>query len=132
MTATTRMSFLGPITTHVFNPVTRLVAGLLPGFGMVRQRGRTSGRSYRTPLLVQRQEGDYVFALWYGSDAQWVKNVLAAGGCELQTRGSRIRLVEPRLFVDNARLALPLPLRWAGSAVGLSEFLRLRVAAASG
>ena len=112
--------------------ISRLAPWSMTSWGQHWRACRTSGRSYRTPLLVQRQEGDYVFALWYGSDAQWVKNVLAAGGCELQTRGSRIRLVEPRLFVDNARLALPRPLRWAGSAVGLSEFLRLRVAAASG
>lgn len=124
--ATTRMSFMGPITTRVFNPVTRLVAGWLPGFGIVSHRGRTSGRSYRTPLLVLRRGDDYVIALWYGSHAHWVKNVLAAGGCELETRGSRVRLAEPRLSVESARRVLPLPLRWAGSVVGLTEFLRLR------
>jgi hypothetical protein len=37
------------------------------------------------------QDG-YVFALTYGPDTDWVKNVLAAGGCELRTRGRAIRL----------------------------------------
>jgi hypothetical protein len=55
-----------------------------------------------------------------------VKNVLAAGGGELQTRGRNVRLAEPRLLADPARRLLPLPRRWAGSLVGLTEFLHLR------
>jgi hypothetical protein len=55
-----------------------------------------------------------------------VKNVRVAGGCELRTRGRNVRLVEPRLSADPARRILPMPLRWAGWIVGLTEFLRLR------
>jgi hypothetical protein len=75
-----------------------------------------------------RRGDDYVIALWYGSDVDWVKNVLAARGCELRTRGRTVQLAEPRLSADPARRVLPLPLRWAGSVVGLTEFLRLRAA----
>ena len=122
----TRLRVLAPLTTHVFNPVTRLVAGRLPGFGVLTHTGRRTRRRYRTPLLILRRGDDYVIALWYGSDVHWVKNVLAAGGGELQTRSRNIRLAEPRLSADPARRVLPLPLRWAGSVVGLTEFLRLR------
>jgi deazaflavin-dependent oxidoreductase (nitroreductase family) len=122
----TRLHVLGPLTTHIFNPVTRVVAGRLPGFGVLAHTGRSTGRRYRTPLLVLRRGDDYVIALWYGSDVHWVKNVLAAGGCELRTQGRNVRLAEPRLSADPARRILPLPLSWAGSVIGLSEFLRLR------
>jgi deazaflavin-dependent oxidoreductase (nitroreductase family) len=122
----TRLGVLAPLTTHVFNRVTRLVAGRLPGFGVLTHTGRRTRRRYRTPLLVLRRGDDYVVALWYGSDVHWVKNVLVAGGCELRTRGRTVRLAEPRLSADPARRVLPLPLRWAGSVVGLTEFLRLR------
>jgi deazaflavin-dependent oxidoreductase (nitroreductase family) len=122
----TRLRVLAPLTTHVFNRVTRLVAGQLPGFGVLTHIGRRTRRRYRTPLLVLRRGDDYVIALWYGSDVHWVKNVLAAGGCELRTRGHTIRLAEPRPSADPTRRVLPLPLRWAGAIVGLTEFLRLR------
>jgi len=122
----TRLHLLASLTTHVFNPATRLVAGRLPGFGVLTHTGRRSRRRYRTPLLVLRRGDDVVIALWYGSDVQWVKNVLAAGGCELETRGRKLRLADPAISADPARSVLPLPLRWAGALVGLTEFIRLR------
>jgi hypothetical protein len=79
--------------------------------------------------FVVRRGEDYVIGLWYGSEAQWVKNVLAAGGCELQTRGRSVRLADPRVSADPSKRVLPLPLRWAGSLVGLTDFLRLRAVA---
>jgi deazaflavin-dependent oxidoreductase (nitroreductase family) len=123
----TRLHLLSSLTTHVFNPVTRLVASRLPGFGVLTHTGRRSGRRYRTPLLIMRRGDDYVVALWYGSDVHWVRNVLFARGCELRTRGRNVRLAEPRISADPAKRVLPPPLRWAGSLVGLTEFLRLRV-----
>jgi len=128
MAAATRIRFLGTFTTRVFNPVTRLVAGSLPGFGILTHTGRTSGRSYQTPLLVLRHGDHYVVGLWYGSDAHWVKNVLAAGGCEIRVRGRDVRLVDPELFADPQRRVLPLPLRLAGRLLRVTEFLRMRVA----
>jgi hypothetical protein len=38
-----------------------------------------SGRTYSTPINVFRRGDDYYLFLTYGSDLQWVKNVLAAG-----------------------------------------------------
>ena len=77
------------------NRVTRRIAPWMPGFGVVVHRGRRSGRRYRTPVNVFPTGGGYRFALTYGADTDWVKNVLAAGGCQLETRGRVVRLVEP-------------------------------------
>jgi len=88
------------------NRVTRHIAPWTPGFGVVIHRGRRSGREYQTPVNVFATEEGYVLALTYGPDTDWVKNVLAAGGCELRTRGCVIRLVSPRLFHDETRRAI--------------------------
>src|SRR5438046_9984509 len=78
------------------------IAGVLPWFGIVEYVGRRSGRRYRTPVNVFRHGDRYVFALTYGPDSQWVRNVLAAGGCTMVSGGRRIRLVEQRRFTDQA------------------------------
>ncbi len=69
-----------------------------------------------------------MFALTYGSDVQWVKNVLAAGGCELRTRGREVRLIDPELFVDPTRHLMPLPVRAILRLNHVSEFLRMHAA----
>jgi deazaflavin-dependent oxidoreductase (nitroreductase family) len=125
----TRLQFLRPFTTKVFNRFSRSFAGHLPGFGILGYRGRKSGVAYRTPMNVFRHGDTYVLALTYGSDVQWVKNVMAAGGCELTTRGRTIRLVEPSLFVDPDRREMPQPVRAFLGLIGVTEFIRLRIAA---
>jgi deazaflavin-dependent oxidoreductase (nitroreductase family) len=88
------------------NHLTRHIAPRMPGLGVVVHRGRRSGRRYQTPVNVFRAGDGYVIALTYGPETDWVKNVLAAGGCELRTRGQTIPLGSPRLFHDQSRSAI--------------------------
>ena len=76
--------------------------------------------------MVFRRGDEYVIALGSGSDVQWVRNVVAAGGGELEIRARTIRVAEPRIWIDPAMRPLPAPLRRIGSAIGLTEFLALR------
>lgn len=110
------------------NRVTRHVAPLMPGFGVVIHRGRRSGRQYQTPVNVFPAEDGYVFALTYGPDTDWVRNVLAAGGCELRTRRRTIRLVSPRLFHDESRRAIRPLERQVLRVLGVTDFLSLKAA----
>jgi deazaflavin-dependent oxidoreductase (nitroreductase family) len=126
--AKTRMSFLRPFTTRLVNPMSRRFAGWLPGFGLLTYTGRKSGRRYRTPLNVFKRGNFYVFALTYGSEANWVRNVLAAGGSELRVRGRDVRLVEPELLVDPAGRLVPLPVRLFVRLNRVTEYLRMRAA----
>ena len=113
------------------NRVTKHIAPWLPGFGVVVHRGRRSGRRYRTPVNVFPTKDGYVFALTYGADTDWVKNVLAAGGCELQTRGSAIRLVSPHLFHDESRRGIRPVERQILRVLGVADFLSLKTAPAA-
>jgi deazaflavin-dependent oxidoreductase (nitroreductase family) len=110
------------------NRVTRHIAPWMPGFGVVVHRGRRSGRRYLTPVNVFAAEDGYVFALTYGPDTDWVKNVLAADGCELHTRGRTIQLVSPRLFHDQSRPGIRPVERQVLRVLGVADFLSLNVA----
>jgi deazaflavin-dependent oxidoreductase (nitroreductase family) len=127
----TRMRVIRPFTTHVVNPVTRLFAGWAPWFGILTYRGRKSGRIFRTPMNVFRRGDGYVFALTYGSDVDWVRNVVAAGECELRTRGRDIHLVEPELFVDPTQRLMPALIRGFLRINRVTEFMRMRIATAA-
>jgi len=123
----TRMQFMRPFTTRFVNPVTRRFARWLPGLGIIRYRGRRSGNVYRTPMNVFRRGDSYVFALTYGSDVQWVKNVLATGRAELEIRRHRVRLADPKVIHDPARRLMPLPVRFFLGVMRVSMFLRMRI-----
>ena len=85
MPTKTRMWRLRPVSIHLINPVARLFAARMPGFGLLTYRGRTTGRTYHLPINVFRRGEHYIFVLTYGSESQWVKNVLAAGGCQIES-----------------------------------------------
>lgn len=120
------MHAIRPFTKRIVNPVTRTFAGRLPGFALLTHVGRRSGRAYTTPINVFHRGGRYVFALTYGSDVDWVRNVRAAGGCEIVTQGRRIRLTEPELIRDPTLALMPLPVRIFLRPMRVSEILRLR------
>lgn len=109
----------------VTNRVTGPFAALFPAFGVVAHTGRKSGRTYRTPVNAFRTRDGYVVPLTYGPEAEWVRNVLAAGGCELITRGNRVRLTDPRVVRDETRRCVPPPVRAALKAAGARDFLFL-------
>ncbi|MGI8586105.1 MAG: nitroreductase family deazaflavin-dependent oxidoreductase [Chloroflexia bacterium] len=109
----------------VTNRLTGRIAKYLPGFGVIRHTGRKSHREYRTPVNVFRRPPGYVVALTYGPDADWVRNVLASGGCLLETRGRTVRLTQPHLFHDERRRSMPAPVRLILGLSNVSDFLEL-------
>jgi gluconokinase len=114
--------------TRVTNHVTRPFAARLPGFGIVRHVGRLSGRTYQTPVNLFRSGEDYVVALTYGANSEWVKNVIAAGGCEVRTRGETVRMSGPRVFSDPTRRVVPTPVRFPLRLLDVTDFMSLRSA----
>jgi len=98
----------------------------MPSFAILTHVGRTSRKTYRTPINVFRRGDHYVFALTYGSDVHWLKNIMAAGECEMRTRGRDVHLVEPELIVDPQLRLMPLPVRFIGRFNRVTELLRMR------
>jgi deazaflavin-dependent oxidoreductase (nitroreductase family) len=122
-----RLTPLRSFAIRYINPVSRRIAGSMPGFALLTYPGRKSGRTYHTPINVFRRGDDYVFALTYGSGSQWVKNVLAAGGCQMRRMGRDIKLVNPEVIIDPSGELVPQPVRWFLRHVGrVSEFVRMR------
>lgn len=70
-------------------------------FGVLRHRGRRSGRQYETPLAVLPTDDAFVIALPWGRDTDWVRNVRAAGSCTMRWKGRDFACTAPE-FVDRA------------------------------
>jgi deazaflavin-dependent oxidoreductase (nitroreductase family) len=120
-----RKRWLAKINIAFTNRITGLFAGWLPGFGILTHVGRKSGKVYRTPINVFRASNGFIIALTYSSQSEWVKNVLAAGGCELKTRGKEYQLSSPNVVHDPTRRRFPIPVRLVLRIVGADECMQL-------
>jgi hypothetical protein len=56
-----------------------------------------------------------------------VKNVRAAGGCELKTRGKKYQLSAPKVVHDPTRQRFPIPVRVVLRIVGADEYMELSI-----
>ena len=109
------------------NRVVKHIAPWMPGLGLIVHRGRRSGREYQTPVNVFPADDGFVIALTYGAEhTDWVRNVLAAGGCELRTRGRVLRADSPRVYHDETRRAIRPAARQVLKLIGVADFLSLR------
>jgi deazaflavin-dependent oxidoreductase (nitroreductase family) len=123
-----RKRWVAAFNLAITNRVTSPFAPRLPGFGLITHLGRKSGRLYRTPVNVFRTSDGFMIALTYGQEAQWVQNILAAGGCRLETRGRRYQLSTPTLVHDPSRARFPFPVRIVLCIIGASDFMHLSTA----
>src|SRR5438132_10155585 len=120
-----RKRWVAAFNLAVTNRITSRFAARLPGFGILTHVGRKSGRLYRTPVNVFRSPEGFLIALTYGRESEWVKNVLAAGGCELKTRGKEYHLSAPKVVHDSTRQRFPVPVRLVLRFVGADEYMKL-------
>jgi deazaflavin-dependent oxidoreductase (nitroreductase family) len=118
-----RKRWLAKINIILTNRITSLFAGWLPGFGILTHVGRKSGKVYRTPVNVFRAPNGFIIALTYSSQSEWVKNVLAAGRCEIKTRGRNYQLSAPKVVHDPGRRRFPVPVRVVLKLVGADEYM---------
>ena len=113
------------------NPLVLLIAGRrwMPVLGVLRHRGRKSGRIYATPLGMRPLGDSFVMPRTFGENAAWYLNVRAAGWCMATYRGYDYTLIDPQV-IDYATAAAAFPryelLQFR--LLGISEYLRLRQA----
>jgi hypothetical protein len=111
------------------NRVAKFIVPWMPGL----RHGRPPGPQVRPrvshPINLFRRRDGFVFALTFSSDVDWVKNVRAAGGCEVITRRKRYSLTDPELYVDEDRSEMPRfpPVRYMLRFANVAEFLYLRI-----
>ena len=96
-----------------FNPMMLKHAGTTYSpFAVIRHVGRQSGKPYATPIIAQPMGERFVFALTYGPNVDWYRNILAAGECALLRRGKEYQLENPvTLEQEDGLLAFPRVLR---------------------
>ncbi len=87
----------------VTNRIQRLWAPYLPPWVLLTHRGRVSGREYRNPVFATRRGSQLRLAVLYGTESDWVRNLLAAGGASLVRLGRPLRVVEPELVASAGR-----------------------------
>ncbi|TMG51946.1 MAG: hypothetical protein E6H91_02500 [Chloroflexi bacterium] len=122
----------GPLA-RLFNPLAVRLAGsrYVPLWAIIRHRGRRSGRLYATPVAIAHTADALIVPLPFGADADWCRNVLAAGGCVVRWMGSEHQMIEPEIIEDSALPAFAAWERSALSALGIRRFLRVRFAPSS-
>lgn len=100
------------------------VAGFVPPLARIHHEGRKSGRRYQTPVLAFPVEGGVLTPLPYGTDTDWVLNLLAAGGGKLEISGRRIHVENPRIVdAEQALELVPSALRPVLRLLNLPGFL---------
>src|ERR1700694_1905235 len=120
-----RRRWVAAFNLAVTNRVTSRFAARLPGFGILTHVGRKSGKLYRTPVNVFRATEGFLIALTYGRESEWVRNVLAAGGCALETRHVLYQLSAPTIVHDTTGRRFPLFVRIILRLIGASDFMQL-------
>jgi deazaflavin-dependent oxidoreductase (nitroreductase family) len=109
------------------NPLLGTVAWLVPPLAIVHHVGRKTGRRYRSPVVAIRTSDGYVIPMTYGRDVDWARNVVRAGGCELEQLGRRHKLRKPRIVgLPAAEPKLPAVLRPFLRATNFPGFVLLR------
>ena len=117
----------------LINPLILLIAGRrwLPILGILRHRGRRSGRLYATPLGMRPLGDTFVIPRTFGENAGWYLNTRAAGWCEVTYLGHDYSLIDPQVVdYETAAPAFPRYELLQFRLIGIKEFLRLRQAPA--
>jgi len=108
------------------NRVVVHIAPRMSGLGLILHRGRRSGREYRTPVQVFQARDGFIVALTYGADTDWLRNIQAAGGGLLRTRGLTFQVSEPRVYHDEERAGIRPAERRVLRVLDVADFVHLK------
>src|ERR671936_2777445 len=112
-----------------FNRLVLLLAGtrFLPLYGVIEHRGRRSGQTFRTPVVVRPTSDGFIVPMPWGERTDWYRNVKAAGECVIRWKGRDYPMVQPEV-IDAAAAATAFGAfeRVFISRLGIEHCLRLR------
>jgi hypothetical protein len=118
----------------VGNKLQRRSAGRAGAWAAVIQhRGRTSGRTYETPVVPFATDGGFLISLPYGVDTDWLKNVLASGTAVLVSDGNTYTVGRPEVLATaDVRDEFPPKEQRTHRRFRIDRCLRLHVVEANG
>ena len=103
--------------TH--NRLQKLWAPYLPPWAVIVHTGRKSGKRYETPVTALRSGDTISIILLYGSRTDWMRNLFAAGSCEMLRGGHCYKVTNPRVVTDPQDPALHGLARQSAKLVGV-------------
>jgi deazaflavin-dependent oxidoreductase (nitroreductase family) len=85
-------------TSRAMKPLALRSAGTPGAYAsVIRHVGRTTGRTYETPVGAVATADGFVIALPYGANTDWLKNVLASGSATIVDEGSTYDVDRPQV-----------------------------------
>ena len=114
---------------YLLNPLMLRLAGRRWWYAsIVRHTGRRSGKRYSTPIVADRVGDQLLVPLPYGTQVDWVRNVLTAGEATVVSKGLTFHTVSPELIDSTQALpSLPRDRRRAFERVQIGHFLKMRI-----
>ncbi len=115
---------------YVTNRVLRGFAHSSRGpFAVIRHVGRRSGKPYETTIMVWPKGDEFVIALTYGPEVDWLRNLTASGKGTLLWHGRNFAIGRPEPVDSAAALpAFPLPIRFILGRLGTHQFVHVKAA----
>jgi deazaflavin-dependent oxidoreductase (nitroreductase family) len=120
----------GPIRrlARPFGPIAVRMSGRrwLPLWAILRHTGRTSGRTYATPVVALATADGFIVPLPFGDATQWAKNLLAARGGSIRSAGREHQVGDPRIVDLERAVGLPPLVRFLSARLGIRQFVLVR------
>ena len=116
------------LNKYALNPVMLRFSGRYGFSAVVRHEGRRSGTRYATPVIAHQSHQDVIVPLPYGTDVDWLNNLLATGRAVVDVEGRSLKVDQP-IVVDIADVIhlLPAPMVRTVRFNGAREAVRLHV-----
>jgi deazaflavin-dependent oxidoreductase (nitroreductase family) len=104
--------------------ILKIAGGPFSPYAVLTHIGRRSGREYKTPLGASPLGDGFVLGLAFGADADWCRNVMAAGTCTLKWHGQEYALEKPEIIPASEALgAFPRWKRFLFVHIGVKQYL---------
>ena len=115
---------------YLLNPVMLRLAGTRYWYAsVVHHTGRRSGKEFATPVVVERVGDQFIVPLPYGTQVDWLRNVLTAGRARITTKGQAYDVASPEIIdATEALPLLPRDRRRTFERTGIDHFLRTTLA----
>ena len=114
---------------YLLNPLMLRLAGRRWWYAStVHHTGRRSGKRYSTPIVADRVGDQLLVPLPYGTQVDWVRNVLCAGEATVVSKGLTFHTESPELIDSTQALPLlPRDRRRTFERVQIGHFLKMRI-----